>query len=59
MHVCTAGHLHVYIYIYIANNFALLLTLQGLLLVLEYLCHINVREASEDTALLMVKALKK
>lgn len=47
------------VYIYIANNFALLLTLQGLLLVLEYLCHINVREASEDTALLMVKALKK
>lgn len=37
------------IVLYIANNFALLLTLQGLLLVLEYLCHINVSEASEGS----------
>lgn len=34
---------------YIANSFALLLMLQGLLLVLEYLCHINVSEALEGS----------
>lgn len=44
---CSVAVLRGNIVLYIANNFALLLTLRGLLLVLEYLCHINVNEASE------------